>query len=383
MDPLAIVKHLSETIGIRFCGTQNEHRAAEYVADQMARRGREPRLEPFRFVGWELHSEPVLDLLAPEARRITAYPMVYSLPTRPEGVEGVLRYVGKCPILGKLMWDKYEVIEEGSGEVAAWVIVREVGAASAMPNPDDMAGMPMVVIGKQEGERIRAWQTAGEEVRVRLAIDAEFKPGALSYNIVAEQPGTHPEEGFVVVCGHYDTEYNSPGAIDNASGIAGVLEMMERMADSRPRRSIRYIAFGAEEPLMIGSYWYVRRLKDAGQLRSCAAVVCLDMIACNDPTWIWATDGELRIKDKAERAAEAIGIPERYGPIEWVVPPWGTSDHYPFQLEGVGVLCCTWHGDIWPHTHLPSDTAQQFDVQVYNDTLELCQPVLEDLARAF
>jgi Zn-dependent M28 family amino/carboxypeptidase len=185
----------------------------------------------------------------------------------------------------------------------------------------------------------------------------------------------------VVVCGHYDTEYNSPGAIDNASGVAGVLEMAERLADANPRRAIRYIAFGAEEPMMIGSSWHVRRLKDRDELRACVANVCLDMIACNEPTWIWATDGELRIKNRAERAANAIGIPEKYRPIEWVVPPWGTSDHYPFQLEGVGVLCCTWHGDTWPHTHLPSDTVEHFDADVYQDTLDLCEPVIRDLAR--
>jgi len=313
---------------------------------------------------------------------VTAYPLVYSLATPADGVEGTLRYVGKCPILGALMWDKYEVVDD-AGAVVGWVIIREVGPASTMPSSDDVAGMPMVIIGKEDGERIRQWQADGEQVWVHLSIDAEFKPGALSYNVVAEQPGTHPEEGFVVVCGHYDSEYNSPGAIDNASGIAGLLELRDRMADANPRRDIRYIAFGAEEPLMVGSSWYVRRLKDQGLLRSCVANVCLDMIACNEPTWIWATDGELRIKDKTQKVAEAIGIPDKYGPIEWVVPPWGTSDHYPFQLEGVGVLCCTWHGDIWPHTHLPSDTIDEFNMEVYKDTLDLCQLVLQDLSRAF
>jgi hypothetical protein len=112
-------------------------------------------------------------------------------------------------------------------------------------------------------------------------------------------------------------------------------------------------------------------------------VLCLDMIAINEPTWIWATDGELRMKDMAERAVNAVGIPEKYGPIDWVIPPWGTSDHYPFQLEGIGTLCCTWHGDTWPHTHLPSDTAAEFKYDVYKDTLDFCEPVLRDLVRAF
>ncbi len=380
MDPIPIVKHLSETIGIRFFGSAAEREAADYIAGQFAGRGLQPQLEPFRVMGWDLRSEPTLSITAPEPRTIAAYPLVYSLATGAGGVEGTLRYVGKCLILGVLMWDRYEVVG-GDGSVAAWVIVRENGPASTMPATLDDSGMPMVVISREDGDRVSNWLAAGEEVRVRLGIDAEFTPGALSHNVIAEQPGTHPEDGYVVVCGHYDTEYNSPGAIDNASGIAGILDMVERLADAAPRRTVRYIAFGAEEPMMLGSYWHVRRLKDRGELRACAATVCLDMIACNEPTWIWATDGERRIKDLAERSANAIGIPEKYGPIEWITDPWATSDQYPFQAEGVGVMCCTWHGDTWPHTHLPSDTVAEFDSAVYNDTLDLCEPVVRDLAR--
>ena len=124
MDPLPIVTHLSETIGIRFCGTDAEHESADYLAEQLAVRGLQVHIEPVRYIGWELHSEPTMRFLAPEELTVTAYPLVFSLPTPGDGIEGHLRLVGKCPILGVLMWDKYEVILD-NGEVGAWVFVRE------------------------------------------------------------------------------------------------------------------------------------------------------------------------------------------------------------------------------------------------------------------
>ena len=119
MDPIPIVKHLSETIGIRFFGSAAEREAADYIAGQFAGRGLQPQLEPFRVMGWDLRSEPTLSITAPEPSTIAAYPLVYSLATGAGGVEGTFRYVGKCLILGVLMWDRYEVVG-GDGSVAAW-----------------------------------------------------------------------------------------------------------------------------------------------------------------------------------------------------------------------------------------------------------------------
>lgn len=72
--------------------------------------------------------------------------------------------------------------------------------------------------------------------------------GATAANVVAEIPGTAPGSAFVVAGAHYDSVAGSPGANDNGSGVAALLETARLLAPSRPPRTIRFIAFANEEP---------------------------------------------------------------------------------------------------------------------------------------
>ena len=89
--------------------------------------------------------------------------------------------------------------------------------------------------------------------------------GTDQYNVVATIPGSVYPDEYIIVGGHHDS-YNqyddpylsAPGADDNASGTAACLEMARVMmaCGYRPRRSIRFVTFAAEEWGMIGSYAY-------------------------------------------------------------------------------------------------------------------------------
>lgn len=76
-------------------------------------------------------------------------------------------------------------------------------------------------------------------------------------------------EGVWVVGAHYDTAPGTPGADDNASGVAVLIEMARLLRAARPPREIRLVAFATEEPPSfgtqnMGSFQYVRRLREAG-----------------------------------------------------------------------------------------------------------------------
>lgn len=88
-----------------------------------------------------------------------------------------------------------------------------------------------------------------------MGLDAQLAPTpalpvtgrSQDINIIAEIPGTtHPDE-IIVIGAHYDAEVNTPGADDNASGVAVMLELARRFADNRQPRTIRFIAFANEE----------------------------------------------------------------------------------------------------------------------------------------
>lgn len=85
-------------------------------------------------------------------------------------------------------------------------------------------------------------------------------------NIIAIKLGRrHPDE-VIVVGAHYDTVFGSPGADDNASGVAGMLEIARLLAKKKLDRSIQFVAFANEEPPFfqskdMGSLVYAKALK--------------------------------------------------------------------------------------------------------------------------
>ncbi|MFB3818927.1 MAG: M28 family peptidase, partial [Candidatus Methylomirabilales bacterium] len=72
--------------------------------------------------------------------------------------------------------------------------------------------------------------------------------GQLVANLVAEQPGTDGGAGLLLVGAHYDTAHGTPGANDNGSGVAVLLELPAALAGARRARTVRYVAFVNEEP---------------------------------------------------------------------------------------------------------------------------------------
>jgi Zn-dependent M28 family amino/carboxypeptidase len=56
-----------------------------------------------------------------------------------------------------------------------------------------------------------------------------------------------PQE-IVIVGAHYDTVYDCPGADDNTSGVAGLLEFARLLKTCRPARTVQFVAFVNEEP---------------------------------------------------------------------------------------------------------------------------------------
>jgi hypothetical protein len=86
--------------------------------------------------------------------------------------------------------------------------------------------------------------------------------GARQCNVIAELPGTLAHAPVLEIGAHYDTVPLSPGADDNASGVAAVLEVARAAAGARCERTLRFCLFSAEEPdpCLIGSGVHVFRL---------------------------------------------------------------------------------------------------------------------------
>jgi hypothetical protein len=110
------------------------------------------------------------------------------------------------------------------------------------------------------------WQAQGYEV-TRQPVVAE---GKTVYNLETELSGSQRRAEIVVVGGHYDSVPGSPGANDNATGTAAVLELRRLLAARQLARTVRFVAFVNEEfPFFqtdaMGSWVHARRSRARGE----------------------------------------------------------------------------------------------------------------------
>ena len=101
------------------------------------------------------------------------------------------------------------------------------------------------------------WKVEGASA-ARLVVEGGMREST-SRNVIAELPGSDPDAGVLFLGGHHDTQANSVGADDNGVGTVMLLELARLLAPLPRQRTIRLIAFGAEEQLSVGSASYVRR----------------------------------------------------------------------------------------------------------------------------
>ena len=177
--------------------------------------------------------------------------------------------------------------------------------------------------------------------------------GGTYYNVVAVQPGkTHPEQVYIIGA-HYDS-VNNPGADDNASGVAGVLEAARVLSTYQFDATIVYIAFDREEQGLIGSYAYV----GAHSGDQILGMVAMDMIAYNPATGqdmanIYGRDASLPIKTALSNAMQEYG--NGLTPVIGGDTPY--SDHAPFEASGFQATLLIEY-NVWtnPYYHSASDT---------------------------
>src|SRR5688500_12464749 len=100
-------------------------------------------------------------------------------------------------------------------------------------------------------------------------------------NVEIEIPGMNKQEEIIIVGAHYDTHQKSPGANDNGSGIAALLELARAFAGKRLSRTLRFVAFTNEErpftrTSMMGSRVYARRCRERRE--EIKAMICLETL---------------------------------------------------------------------------------------------------------
>ncbi len=200
-------------------------------------------------------------------------------------------------------------------------------------------------------------------------------------NVIGIKRGAvYPESIYTVICGHFDAisdqaPWIAPGADDNASGTAGVIEAARVIKDYDHKYSIRYIAFSGEEFGLYGSEYYAAQARAQGD--SILGVFNADMIGYVD-----AQPESLEVIAKISNPACEpladffIAAAETYTSLltrKNMVNFLPYSDHAPFWDNGyVALLSIEDNPPVNPHYHLTSDTIGAG----YNDN-DFCTEVIK------
>jgi hypothetical protein len=339
-------------IGERRAGTPAESRAAEFIATQLAAAGCSGvKQETFPCVS--LRSARVRCEVR-EGRRWTSVESaaLVGAPGTPDGK----------PVEGGLVWLE---MPENAGRLTPGCLRGRIAALFG-PLPTDLAHHKRLVAAKPAAvihidERLpfpwikndgvyplwaqrhgmpptitvpytEAWRWRKTGLtRVRLAVRVELAP-ARSQNVIAELPGRQARLPAIVISAHHDTPCGNPGADDNGSGVMCLLELARRLASRPHRRSVRFISFGAEEQLSVGSAAYVR-LHRRELARTTGLVVNFDSVSSPLGHFEMSCVGADALALRARRALAVRGLDIV---LRREVTPF--VDNFPFNWAGVPSL---------------------------------------------
>ena len=401
-DPLAqkvwdTAVMLAEGLSPRESATDEELRAAEYLAGRFSGWGYEVGLQDFEAV--EIGGATRLVVLGPgdavaglsrlgyrEGDRV----WMFAFPVDPSSlaadgyeVEGQMAYAGRGTeedFLGVDLKGKIALIEggggvslrekvEGAGEAgaeAAVIFNEEPNAGASWDRVFRDTRIPAIGIGNREGRGLlRALETGGNlEVRVSKARLAQ-QP---SRNVVAELNNDIEDDETLVIGAHYDTTPNSPGANDNGSGVAAVLVVAEELSDDELPFDLTFVLFGSEEIGLNGSFAYVGGLGE-GESDRILAIINLDVVGTGELTGI-GTDSMVEL---AVETAMDIGF--ELGTVD-LGAGYG-SDHIAFMLAGIDVIFL--FADDVTYINSLLDTLEHLQPEPLAQSVELTLEIVERL----
>ena len=213
-------------------------------------------------------------------------------------------------------------------------------------------------------------------------------------NVVAERAGTDPQAGSILVAAHFDTVLGSPGADDNATGVATTLEVAQLLGSRSTPRTLRVAFFDQEERGLLGSFAFAG---NPGQLENLQGVIIPEMLgyACYEPGCQKypsglpltppSTQGDfLAAAGDQEHLPLLAAFQQPAQPglpavISLPVPLRGLltpdllrSDHAPFWQKGIGAVIITDTANFrTPHYHQPSDTPATIDQKFFTGSAQV------------
>ena len=378
------LEHLSVKIGPRPLGSKRNQAAAEYIRGVFKANGLETELQEFPCLLWEDNSTR-LEL---DGTRYVAAANVFSPPcdvaTRGVAV-GTLAELKAADLAGRI-GILYGDLTTGTGystQSAFYFPERDEQILNLLREKKPAA---LITIHSHTGSLQRLisdWKfpipsaTVPAEVGLmllrqidrplHLRVESEGLPNQFC-NVVGTKAGTR--RARIVLSAHFDTTADAPGAIDNGSGVAAMLALVEALTQEQLPLGLEFVALNGEENGSVGSAEYLRRRE--GELAQVVAAINLDGVGQTLGANSIAT-----FPSSQSFRDQVSAICRKYpGVIQ--VNPWYESDHTAFLTRGVPSIAVSSTG-VTNVMHLPVDTIEWISAAKLGEVVSLVTEIVEGL----
>lgn len=226
------------------------------------------------------------------------------------------------------------------------------------------------------------------------------------YNIEVEKKGITKPEEIIVVGGHYDSAFTSPGANDNGTGAVATLELAKMFAHKKTNRTIRFIEFTNEEPPFfwtekMGSFVYVKNLHKLNE--KVVAMLSLETMGYFSeqagsqkypfPVGLFYPNqgnfisfiGNLKSSNLVKKSVAAfrhnVEFPSQGTALPGFIPGVGWSDQWSFWQQGYpGIMVTDTAPYRYQHYHTVDDTIDKIDFDKFARVVNGLVNVIADLA---
>jgi len=378
------IKQLSVDIGSRPMGSEGDKKAADYICSHFKSLGLKVWKQEFEVEGVSLNDHKV-EITEPLLGEIPSYPILSSPDTPEGGLSGELVFVegSQQPQIGAHIEDKIVLWFCPSRSSFKWgslfryhprAVLAIWPGRGLKPKHNfsyDSLGatdpVPSFWITWEDGLRLLK---AGAK-KARLYLRTELLKDT-SCNIIGEVRGNKYPDEIIVIGGHYDSVPDVPGATDNASGIAMVMELARVYARRGSKRTLRFVAFGGEEGGFLGSKYYVKELRKQDEEKKSSDVFAkghgktqpgkhlfymnLDGLGTVLGINFCYVLGPPEIKATVETLSKELGVPHQ------VKEGIDVSDELPFAWKGIPNVSLLREGPALEYIHTVEDTIDLIDI---------------------
>ena len=218
--------------------------------------------------------------------------------------------------------------------------------------------IPLLVIAREDGERIARLQDAGQKLRAELVMPNKISGPIKASNVIAEIRGSEKPDEFVVLGAHLDSWELGTGALDNGCNAALVIDALRTIKATglKPKRSIRFILFTGEEEGMLGSKAYVTQHRR--EMDNAVAALIID-------EGTGAVEGfSLGGRTDAETVVKQMAAPlQQWNAAALTTDAFWGTDNLDFLMEGVPTLVANQNAaNYLVNYHATSDTFDKVDM---------------------